>query len=400
MPSPRRALTTLFLIVFTDLVGFGIVIPLLPLYAEHFRPAPWVFGLLMASYSAMQFIFSPILGRISDRVGRRPVLLISIAGSVAGFVLFALAHSLAWLFASRLLAGICGGNVATAQAVIADTTPPEKRARGMGLIGAAFGLGFIAGPALAGVLAPVSMAAPGWGAAVFSVCAWTMTLLFLPETRPTAGADRRHAPASGFARLAYGFGHAELAPLLAIGFLFVTGFAAFEVTFAQFLHERLALPHSGVGFLFVYVGVLAAAVQGGLVGRATRRFGERDLLLGGLAAAAVGLLILSGLHTLAGVMTVLPLASLGAGLAMPSISSLVSRSARADEQGAALGAFQGIGSLARVVGPFTAELAVGAWGVASPQLGAAALSAVAALGVGLVLRRRPASAQAAAPPAY
>jgi MFS family permease len=160
MPSPRRTLTTLFLIVFTDLVGFGIVIPLLPLYAEHFHPAPWVFGLLMAAYSAMQFVFSPILGRLSDRVGRRPVLLISLAGSVTGFVLFALAHSLAWLFASRLLAGICGGNIATAQAVIADTTPPEKRAHGMGMIGAAFGLGFIAGPALAGVLAPISMAAP------------------------------------------------------------------------------------------------------------------------------------------------------------------------------------------------------------------------------------------------
>ena len=398
MRSPRRTLTTLFLIVFTDLIGFGIVIPLLPLYAEHYRPAPWVFGALMASYSAMQFVFSPILGRISDRVGRRPVLLISLAGSVTGFVLFALAHSLAWLFASRLLAGICGGNIATAQAVIADTTPPEKRAHGMGLIGAAFGLGFIAGPALAGVLAPVSMAAPGWGAAVFSVAAWTMTLLFLPETRPTAGADRSPAPASGFARLAYAFGHAELAPLLAIGFLLVTGFAAFEVTFAQFLHDRLALPHSGVGFLFVYVGVLAAAVQGGLVGRATRRFGERVLLLAGLSATAAGLVMLALSQTLAGVMAVLPLASLGSGLAMPSLSSLVSRSARADEQGAALGAFQGVGSLARVVGPFSAELAVGAWGVGAPPLGAAALSAVAAFGVGMLLRRWRTAAPGAAPP--
>lgn len=388
MPSPRRTLTTLFLIVFADLVGFGIVIPLLPLYAEHFRPAPWVFGLLMAAYSAMQFVFSPILGRLSDRVGRRPVLLISLAGSVTGFVLFALAHSLAWLFASRLLAGICGGNIATAQAVIADTTPPEDRAQGMGLIGAAFGLGFIAGPAMAGVLAPVSMGAPGWGAAAFSLTAWTMTLLFLPETRPTGTPSGAAAPASGFARLAFAFGHVELAPLLAIGFLVVTGFAAFEVTFAQFLHERLQLAHSGVGFLFVYVGVLAAAVQGGLVGRATRRFGERRLLFAGLAATAAGLVMLSMSHTLPGVMTILPVASLGSGLVMPSLSSLVSRSARADEQGAALGAFQGIGSLARVVGPFTAEVALGRWGVAAPQLGAAALAAAAAVGAGMALRRK------------
>src|SRR5512136_1328381 len=184
MRSPRRALTTLFLIVFTDLVGFGIVIPLLPIYAEHYRPAPWVFGLLMAAYSAMQFVFSPILGRLSDRVGRRPVLLVSLTGSVVGFVMFALADSLLWLFASRLLAGIAGGNIATAQAVIADTTKPEDRARGMGLIGAAFGLGFIAGPALAGLLAPISPSAPGWGAAACSAVAFTMALLYLPETRP------------------------------------------------------------------------------------------------------------------------------------------------------------------------------------------------------------------------
>jgi len=389
MPSPRRTLTTLFLIVFADLVGFGIVIPLLPLYAEHFHPAPWVFGLLMASYSAMQFVFSPILGRLSDRVGRRPVLLISLLGSVGGFVLFALSNSLAWLFASRLLAGLCGGNIATAQAVIADTTPPEKRARGMGMIGAAFGLGFIAGPALAGLLAPIGMGAPGWAAAACSAAAWVMTLFFLPETRPRSAATAPAAPVSGFSRLAFALDHRELAPLLAIGFVVVTGFAAFEVTFAQFLHDRLALPHSGVSFLFVYIGVLAVAVQGGLVGRASRRFGERTLLLVGLAATAAGLVLLATAHRLGAVLAVLPLVALGSGFVMPSLSSLVSKSARADEQGAALGAFQGLGSLARVVGPFSAELALGAWGVAAPQLGAAVLAMAAAVGGSLLLRRRP-----------
>ncbi len=387
MPAPRRTLSTLFLIVFTDLVGFGIVIPLLPLYAEHFQPPAWVFGLLMAAYSAMQFIFSPILGRLSDRVGRRPVLLISLAGSVAGFVLFALAHSLAWLFASRLLAGICGGNIATAQAVIADTTPPEKRAHGMGLIGAAFGLGFIAGPALAGLLAPLGMGVPGWGAAACSSVAWVMTLLFLPETRPASSEPSPAARASGFARLAAGFRNPALAPLIAIGFLVVTGFAAFEVTFAQFLHDRMALPHSGVSFMFVYVGILAAAVQGGLVGRATRRFGETKLVFGGLTCTAVGLVLLASAHHLATVLAVLPVLSLGAGLANPSLSSLVSRHAAAGEQGTALGAYQGAASLARVVGPFAAELALGRWGVAAPQVGAAALAIIAAGWTGLLLRR-------------
>jgi len=380
MGSPRRARSTLFLIVFTDLIGFGIIIPLLPLYAESYHPAPWQFGLLMACYSAMQFVFSPVLGRLSDRVGRRPVLLISLAGSVAGAVLFALADSLPLLFASRALAGICGGNIATAQAVIADTTEAHERARGMGLIGAAFGLGFIAGPALAGVLVPISPAAPGWGAAAFSAVAWLMTLRFLPETRPAAATARPEVPRSGLARLSSAFRHPELAPLLAVAFLVVTGFAAFEVTFAQFLHERLALARHSVSFLFVYVGVLAAAVQGGLVGRTTRRFGEGRTVVGGLVCTAAGLLLLASAHRLASVVAVLPLASLGAGLVMPSLSSLVSRRAAPEDQGLALGAFQSAGSLARVIGPFGAELALGAWGVAAPQVAGAVLSALAAVG--------------------
>lgn len=390
MPSPRRTLTTLFLIVFTDLVGFGIVIPLLPLYADHYHPAPWVFGFLMATYSAMQFVFSPILGRISDRVGRRPVLLISLTGSVVGFVMFALANSLLLLFASRVLAGIAGGNIATAQAVIADTTPPEGRARGMGMIGAAFGLGFIAGPALAGLLVSLSTSAPGWGAAACSMVALAMTALYLPETRPERVSSNGAVPASGVTRLAFAWRHPELAPLIAIGFAVVTGFAAFEVTFAQFLHARLDLPHSGVSFLFVYVGVLAVVVQGGLVGRATRWLGEANLVIGGLVCTAAGLLLLSSAHRLGAILAALPVVALGAGMVNPSLTALVSRRAAADQQGMALGAFQGVSSLARVVGPFTAEMALGSWGVAAPQVGAALLAVVAAAGAASVLRRRPA----------
>ena len=385
--SPRKARSTLFLIVFTDLVGFGIVIPLLPLYAEHYHPPAWVFGLLMASYSAMQFLFSPILGRLSDRIGRRPVLLVSLTGSVLGFALFALANSLLWLFASRLLAGICGGNIATAQAVIADTTAPEERARGMGMIGVAFGLGFIAGPALAGVLAPLSASAPGWAAAVFSAVAWVMALLWLPETRPAVAPRAGEYARSGFARLATAFRHPELAPLLAVGFVVVTGFAAFEVTFAQFVHARLGLPHAQVAFLFVYVGVMAAIVQGGLVGRLSRRLGERRLLFAALLALAAGLVALAPAHGLARVLLVLPLLSLGAGLTTPTLTALVSRAAHASEQGLALGAFQGVSSLGRVIGPFAAEIALGRWGVAAPQLGAAVLALAAAGGAAALLRR-------------
>jgi multidrug resistance protein len=385
---PRRTLSTLFLIVFTDLVGFGIVIPLLPLYAEQHRPAGWVLGLLMASFSAMQLVFSPVLGRLSDRVGRRPVLLLSLAGSVAGYVLFALADSLVLLFASRLIAGICGANIATAQAVIADTTPPEGRAKGMGMIGAAFGLGFIAGPALAGLLLQLGPSAPGWGAAVCSGVALAMTAAFLPESRTAESSPVAHRFASPLARLAHGFHDRRLAPLLALGFLVVAGFAGFEVTFAQFLHGRLALPHDRVSLMFVYVGVLAAIVQGGLLGRLSRRFGEARLVVAGLLAIVVGCSALAATHRLAPLLALLVVVSFGVGVVTPSLTSLVSRAAGAAEQGAALGAFQSVGSLARIVGPFAAQVALARWGVGAPPLGAAVLALLAAVGATALLRRQ------------
>jgi MFS family permease len=380
----RRVLATLFAIVFADLVGFGIVIPLLPLYADQYSPRGWVFGLLMASYSAMQFLFAPLLGRLSDRVGRRPVLLISVAGSVAGFALFALADSLALLFASRLLAGACGGNVGTAQAVIADVTPREHRARGMGMIGAAFGLGFIAGPALAGLLLPLGASAPGWAAATCSTAALVMTLLFLPETRP-AGAP--HAgPRSGVARIAAALRRPQLAPLLGVGFAAIGGFAVFEVTFAQYLHGRLGLDYRHVSFFFVYVGVLAAVIQGGLVGPMTRLLGERRLLIGGLGVIALGLGLLATAHTLVTVVVLLAVLSLGNGMTMPALPALVSHAASTDEQGLALGAYQGVGSLARVFGPFVAQVALAELGLGAPSLLAAGL-ATAALVASVVLTR-------------
>ena len=377
---PRRTLSTLFLIVFTDLVGFGIVIPLLPLYAEQHRPAGWVLGLLMASFSAMQFVFSPVLGRLSDRVGRRPVLLLSLAGSVGGYVLFALADTMAMLFAARLLAGICGANIATAQAVIADTTPPEGRAKGMGMIGAAFGLGFIAGPALAGLLLQLGPSAPGWGAAACSAAALTMALAFLPETRTPQTMPAAPRFASPLDRLARGWGDPRLAPLLLLGLLVITGFAGFEVTFAQFLHGRLALPHDRVSFVFVYVGVLAAIIQGGLMGRLSRRWGERRLVVAGLLAIAFGCSALAVTYRLAPLLAILVVVSFGVGVVTPSLTSLVSRAAGAADQGAALGAFQSVGSLARIVGPFAAQVALARWGVAAPPFGAAALALLAAAG--------------------
>ena len=386
--ATRKPLATLFAIVFTDLVGFGIVIPLLPLYAERYHPAPWVFGLLMASYSAMQFLFAPLLGRLSDRVGRRPVLLISLAGSVIGYALFAAADSMLLLFASRIIAGLAGANIATAQAVIADITPPKDRARGMGLIGAAFGLGFIAGPALAGGLVHLGQAAPGVGAAVFSLGAFVMAAAFLPESLPKEQRGRRAATRWGMARLADVWRRRELMPLLAVGFAVVTGFSAFEVTFAQYLHNRYGLTEAHVAFLFVYIGLFAAVVQGGLVGRLARRMGEGTLVMTGLSCTALGLLLISGETRLWALLATIPLLAFGQGVTMPSLSALVSHSAGESAQGEVLGAYQGISSLARVVGPFAGEMALGWWGVGAPPFTAAVLAAVAATGAAGLLRHR------------
>ncbi len=395
--ATRRPLATLFVIVFTDLVGFGIVIPLLPLYAERYHPAAWVFGLLMAAYSAMQFLFAPLLGRLSDRVGRRPVLLISLAGSVAGYLLFAAANSMLLLFASRLIAGLAGANIATAQAVIADITPRKDRARGMGLIGAAFGLGFIAGPALAGGLVHLGSAAPGLGAAVFSLAAFVMAAAFLPESLPKEQRGRRAASRWGVARLADAWRRKELLPLLAVGFAVVTGFSAFEVTFAQYLHNRYGLTEAHVAFLFVYIGLLAAVVQGGLVGRLARRFGEGTLAMGGLGCTALGLLLISGETRLWALMATLPFLAFGQGVTMPSLSALVSHSAGEASQGEVLGAYQGISSLARVVGPFAGEMVLGQWGVGAPPLTASILAAIAAVGAAGLLRHRRAGHEEEAP---
>lgn len=373
-----RAAAVVFLIVFVDLIGFGIVIPLLPLYGERYAPPAWQLGVLMASFSAMQLLFAPVLGRLSDQVGRRPVLLISLTGSLAGYLLFALADSMLLLLLSRVVAGIAGANIATAQAVIADTTPPEERARGMGLIGAAFGLGFIAGPALGGVLVAVSPAAPGLGAAAFSLAALTLAFLVLPESHPPERRGKTAPSRRGLAALT-GLGKVgALRPLLWVGFLVTAGFAAFEVTFAQFLTRRAALSPAQVAFFFVYVGGLAAVVQGLMVGPVTRRLGERRVLLIGLITIAAGLPALSASHGLRAIALVIPLLALGQGLAMPALSSLVSRRAAGD-QGLILGTFQGASALARVVGPLTGQLVLGAWGTSAPSLTAAALAALAAL---------------------
>ena len=350
---------TLFLIVFIDLVGFGLVIPLLPFYALRFGAPPQEVTLLLAIYSLMQLFAAPLWGRLSDRVGRRPVLMISMATSVLAYLWIGSATAVWMLFAARALAGACAGNIAAAQAYIADITKPEERAKGMGLIGAAFGLGFIIGPALGGLLAgnnpaTADIETPAWVAAGLSFLALWGVILFLPESLP---ADLRGMHGGSRSRLKAIWnvlGRPVLSRLILIFFLVILAFAGMESTFALWAIEEFGWGPGQVGYVFAYVGVLSAILQGGLIGRLARRFGEERLLLCGLALIGTGLLAMLFAHSIPRLAFAVSALALGMGPTQPSLNSLISRRAGREEQGEVLGVSQSVGSLSRVLGPAAA----------------------------------------------
>ncbi|HWS53407.1 MAG TPA: MFS transporter [Pyrinomonadaceae bacterium] len=354
----RSPLAVILLTVFIDLVGFGIVIPILPYYMERFDASPVALGLLFSVYSVMQLIFSPILGRWSDRHGRRPVLLLSLLGTGVGFLILGAAGSLLTLFVGRIIAGVTGGNISTAQAYIADVTTPENRAQGMGMFGAAFGLGFIFGPAIAGVLSQWDISLPFYFAGALSFANAALLYFTLPET-VTPGHPARHAR-RGWGDFFRGLRQPDLALVLSIYFLFVVSFSIMTTVFALFTMYRFGYGPTDNAYLFAYIGLLAVVVQGGLIGRLVKRFGELALVIAGALLLAVNLLILPAVGPasggLAGLLAVMTCFSFGNSFATPSLTSLASRSAGAAEQGGVLGASQSAASLARAVGP-----AVGGW---------------------------------------
>jgi len=391
----RAKIGIVFLIVFIDLVGFGIVIPILPLYAEEFGPSPVIFGLLMASFSIMQFVFSPILGRLSDRFGRRPVLLVSLLGSAVGYVLFGIAGSLGMLFASRIIDGISGGNISTAQAVIADITGPEDRAKGMGLIGAAFGFGFILGPAIGGVLVAIAPWLPGAAAATASLIAFLLVLTRLPETLdPEARREARRHPLN-LQSLARALSLPLIGFCLVLVFLTIFAFANFETTFAQYAKLRFAFTTSTIAWLFAYAGLLGAIVQGGLVGRLSKRFGEGRLIVAGTLLSFLALGFLPAASSRGPLLAILAVLALGQGIAHPSLSALTSKLVRPDEVGGVMGVYQSISSLARIAGPFWAEVVYGKLGPEWPfRTGSVFMLLACVVAVVMLsrLRRREASA--------
>jgi MFS transporter, DHA1 family, tetracycline resistance protein len=383
MPE-RRPLFIILLIVFVNLLGFGIIIPMLPFYADHVGASPLAVGLLFASYSLCQLLAAPVLGSLSDRYGRRPILLFSLAGTVLSFALLAVANSLWLLFVARIIDGLSGGNISTARAYISDITPPEGRARAYGLIGAAFGLGFIFGPALGGLLGHISFAAPAWAAAGLAFVAWLLTLFWLPETAQhvaTAGGSPWRAIPELVARPVLG-------RLLLVNLLYWVAFAVYETTFALFAKARFDWGMTQVGYVLAMVGIIGAVVQGGLVHRVVDRIGEKQTLVTGLVLAAIGLAAASFVHSVPLFIATLVPASVGAGLSSPALIALLSQAAQAGEQGRVQGVASAFESLGRIFGPVWGNGILGWVGEGAAYLSAAILLAVVAwLAAGLAVSR-------------
>jgi DHA1 family tetracycline resistance protein-like MFS transporter len=360
----RSPLLVIFITVFIDLIGFGIVIPVLPYYAEgtRFGATPREVGLLFASYSIMQLVFAPVLGRLSDKHGRRPVLLISLLGTSIGFLILGFAGSLWMLFLGRIIDGISGGNISTAQAYIADVTTKENRAKGMGLIGAAFGLGFVFGPAIGGILSRWGINVPFLFASGLAFANVILLYFTLPET-VTPDHPARVSAASGRAwrQLVNSLRQPRLGMVLTIYFLSIVAFSIMTATFSLFMMFRLGYDPWKNGWIFAFVGVISAFIQGGLIGRLVKRFGEPLLVILGALLFSVSLFLIPFVGPGTGLIGILGIGaafSIGNALSAPSLSSLASKSADASEQGSVLGVTQSVASLARAIGPSMAAFLI------------------------------------------
>jgi len=362
------------------------MLPLLALYAKEFGASGFEVGLLSAIYSAFQLVCAPVWGRVSDKVGRRPVLLGTIAANCVAMIVFGLARTLPLLFLARALAGIGGANISTARAYIADVTTDADRARGMGLVGAAFGLGFICGPVLGGILAHYGgLSAPGLAAAGLAAVNWVLAYFRLPESRRPDSSPSHGTRLLDFRAMRTALSHRDI-QLLIFTFLLVNlGFTGLEQAFVLHLDERFEYTARDTGYVFMFIGLVSAIIQGGLIGRLNSRFGEKRLLFFGVFTLAVGMALIPLAWHLPGLLGATFLVSTGSALNNPSLMSLISRRASGDVQGGTLGVQDAAGSLARILGPSLAGLAYdGISHIAPFLLGAGvialALGAVARIG--------------------
>lgn len=399
----KGPLFVLLLTVFIDLLGFGIVVPLLAYYAQSFGASGRSVGAILAVYSLMQFVFAPLWGRLSDRVGRRPVLMAGLAGSVIGYALFGIAGSLTMLLLSRTIAGISAATIGTAQAYVADSTTPENRAKGMGLIGAAFGMGFIFGPPIGGVLGEIGTryglepnALPGAVAAALSLIALLLAIFVLPESKPEGLVPRSgrlpHLDPATWRLIG------RLHPLATIYLclaVVILGFSGMEPLVTFHAADRFGFTTMDLGRFFGFMGVVVAVIQGGVIGRLTRRFGEATTASIGAIALTAGLALVPPVMDARWLYAVALLIAVGQGLCYPSLTALVSRIAPANQMGTLLGVSSSLGSLARVIGPILAGVLYDRGGASAGFWGEAMIMIVAVVAA-LSLRQSVAARQALA----
>jgi MFS family permease len=392
----KSSLLVLFLTVFIDLIGFGMVIPFLPFYAREYGASGTTVGAVVGIYSIMQFFFAPVWGRLSDRVGRRPVILISLTASCVGYFLFGVAHSLVFLFASRIIAGAGGANIGTAQAYIADTTTPENRAKGMGLIGAAFGMGFILGPPLSGILSSVGIhhgysgnLIPGMAASALSLCALMIALFVLAESKPPDATVRTGIPPQFDRRVWSEMSHHKMLLAIMVSlFLTLLAVAGMETSVTLHARDRFHFQQIDMAYLFLFMGVIVAVIQGGLIGRLARAVGERSLVAIGAAAFTIGLVMVPSVYRVSLLYLIAFFIAIGQGLCYPSLTSMVTKASPSKEHGSMLGLAAGVGSLARFLGPIVSGFF---YDVAKAQgaFYAGTLLTGAAFAVALWMRRLP-----------
>jgi len=398
--KPKNVLLPIFLIVAVDIMGMTLILPLLPFYAERYGATPQVVGLLITTYALCQLLAGPILGKLSDRHGRRPWLIVSQIGTFAGFLVLGWAKTLFWIFFSRFLDGITAGNLSLAQAYISDVTEPQNRAKAFGVIGVAFGLGFLIGPALSGYLAQFDYAYPAYAAAALSFTSILCTYFLLPQAVPHEGDEASGPGGKRLGLLDWGayvqyFKRPELASLLIQFFSFCVMFSLFITGFALFAERRFLVDGrpfgpKEVGYLYAYSGFLGLIIQGGLLGRLVKKFGEKPLARTGFVSAAIGLTGLAYTYPLAMIIPVFTFIAYGTGVLRPTLTSQITQHVSRREQGVVLGLTQSLNSTSSIISPLIAGFLIGRGDLKTWALGAAAVSLA-----GFVLSAR--SARHAAP---
>lgn len=358
MAKGRSPLIIIFITILIDAIGWSMIVPVLPLYADRFGASELVIGLLLSSHAIMQFIFAPILGKLSDRVGRRPVLLVSLIGTAVGFAIMGLFPTLAWLFVGRIIDGITGGNISTAQAYIADVTPPEQRSRGMSLVGAAFGLGYIFGPAIGGILSPISPAAPFFFAAGLAAANAIALYFLLPESLSSEHRTKAGDRAS-IAEVFEGAGNWPLKAIVLTNFFVGVAFLMLTASYALFAKHRFDFDVRHLGYMFAYIGLIGTVIQAGMIGKLSKLFGDKAVAIIGAIIFMASIFILPIGATIKMLVIATTGIAIGYNLIIPTINALASKSVSVAWQGRMLGVMASSTSLARIIGPIFGDWLLG-----------------------------------------